>query len=72
VLSVLQEAIGKHGPPDYIRSDNGPEFTAQMIQQWLEDNPIQTNYIDPGCRWQNNWTEMWGPITGVHSQADCV
>lgn len=38
VLSVLQEAIGEHGAPQYIRSDNGPEFIAKAIQSWLAQN----------------------------------
>lgn len=49
VLAVLEEAIEEHGAPEYIRSDNGPEFIATAIQQWLRDKGIKTIYIDPGC-----------------------
>jgi putative transposase len=59
VLELLQAAISEHGAPEYIRSDNGPEFIAQVIQQWLEDNQIQTIYIDPGCPWQNGYAESF-------------
>jgi len=59
VLKVLQEAIERHGAPEYIRSDNGPEFIAQVIQRWLPDNQIQTIYIDPGCPWQNGYAESF-------------
>ena len=59
VLAVLQEAIEEHGPPEYIRSDNGPEFIAKIIQQWLRENNIKTLYIDPGCPWQNGYAESF-------------
>ena len=48
LLSVLQEAIEEQGVPEYIRSDNGPEFIAKIIQQWLRENNIKALYIDPG------------------------
>jgi transposase InsO family protein len=59
VLSILQEAIARHGAPEYIRSDNGPEFIARIIQKWLKDNHIKTIYIDPGCPWQNGYAESF-------------
>ena len=59
VLALLQEAIARHGPPKYIRSDNGPEFIAKVIQTWLRDNHIQTIYIEPGCPWQNGDAESF-------------
>lgn len=59
VLSVLKETIDRHGAPQYIRSDNGPEFIAKIIQQWLTDNHIKTIYIDPGCPWQNGYVESF-------------
>jgi transposase InsO family protein len=59
VLRVLEERIEQHGAPQFIRSDNGPEFIARIIQQWLKDNPIGTIYIDPGCPWQNGYAESF-------------
>jgi len=59
VLEVLQKAIEQHGAPEYIRSDNGPEFIAEVIQRWLRDNQIQTIYIEPGCPWQNGYAESF-------------
>ena len=59
VLTVLQEAIEEHGAPEYIRSDNGPEFIATAIQKWLRENGIKTIYIDPGCPWQNGYVESF-------------
>ena len=57
VLDCLAEAIEQQGAPQYIRSDNGPEFIAKAIQRWLADNDIMTIYIDPGCPWQNGFAE---------------
>jgi transposase InsO family protein len=59
VLKVLQEAIAQHGAPEYIRSDNGPEFIAKAVQRWLKENRIKTIYIEPGCPWQNGYAESF-------------
>ena len=48
VLGVLEQAMIQFGVPGPIRSDNGPEFIATKVQQWLRDNQIKTIYIDPG------------------------
>jgi putative transposase len=40
----VQAAITQHGAPEFIRSDNGPEFIAKELQRWLA---AQTNYITP-------------------------
>ncbi|MEM7790153.1 MAG: DDE-type integrase/transposase/recombinase [Verrucomicrobiota bacterium] len=57
VLAVFEEAIEEHRAPEYIRSDNRPEFIAKAIQQWLRVRSIKTIYIDPGCPWQNGYVE---------------
>ena len=59
ILRVLEERIEQHGAPEFIRSDNGPEFIAKIIQQWLKDNGIKTIYIEPGCPWQNGYAESF-------------
>jgi putative transposase len=59
VLHRLQQATGKHGVPEYLRSDNGSEFIAQIVQRWLKENRIQTIYIDPGSPWQNGLVESF-------------
>ena len=59
VLSWLQRAVAEHGVPEYLRSDNGPEFIAQAVQRWLRDNQIKTIYIDPGSPWQNGFVESF-------------
>ncbi len=45
VLDILQGAIERHGAPQYIRSDNGPEFIATAIQKWLKENNIKTSTL---------------------------
>jgi putative transposase len=47
-IRVLEGAIERYGVPEYIRSDNGPEFIAQAIGQWMSINQIKTLYIKPG------------------------
>ena len=59
VLEVLRAAIGQHGAPECIRSDNGPEFIAGVIQRWLKENQIKTNHIEPDCPWQNGYAESF-------------
>ena len=59
VLAVLAKAMVRYGVPGYIRSDNGPEFIAAKVQQWLSENQIKTIYIDPGSPWQNGYIESF-------------
>lgn len=59
VLAWLKRAIEEHGAPEYLRSDNGPEFIAKAVQQWLAENRIKTIYIDPGSPWQNGFVESF-------------
>jgi transposase InsO family protein len=59
VLEWLQKAIAEHGAPKYLRSDNGSEFIAKIVQQWLKANEIKTLYIEPGSPWQNGFVESF-------------
>jgi len=59
VLFCLTELFLKHGAPDYIRSDNGPEFTAKVVRQWLDRLEVQTLYIEPGSPWENGYNESF-------------
>ena len=59
VLEWLQKAIAAHGAPEYIRSDNGSEFIAHVIQDWLALQRIRTIYIEPGSPWQNGFVESF-------------
>jgi putative transposase len=59
VLTWLQKAIEEHGAPEYLRSDNGSEFIARIVQQWLAQSHIKTIYIEPGSPWQNGFVESF-------------
>jgi putative transposase len=59
VLEVLELLFVLHGRPMYLRSDNGPEFIAQAVQQWLAEQGTQTAYIEPGKPWQNGVEESY-------------
>ena len=59
VIDTLEWLALVRGLPDYIRSDNGPEFVAKTIRQWLKDNHCQTIYIKPGSPWENPYIESF-------------
>jgi transposase InsO family protein len=59
VLDALAEAMAERGVPHHIRSDNGPEFIARDVQDWLAEMGICTIYIDPGSPWQNGHVESF-------------
>jgi putative transposase len=59
VLAWLQRAIEEQGAPAYLRSDNGSEFIAKIVQRWLAENHIKTIYIEPGSPWQNGFVESF-------------
>jgi putative transposase len=59
VLQWLQQAIALHGAPEYLRSDNGSEFIAKVVQTWLRLHQIKTIYIEPGSPWQNGFVESF-------------
>lgn len=59
VIHVLEELISEHGAPAYIRSDNGPEFIAYAIRDWLAAHGIRTHYITPGSPWEQAYVESF-------------
>ena len=59
VIETLMELMVTRGVPDYIRSDNGPEFTAQAIRSWLGKVGAATLYIQPGSPWENGYVESF-------------
>ena len=44
---------------EHLRSDNGPEFTAQLVRRWLARLGVQTLYIEPGSPWENGYNESF-------------
>ncbi|MCZ0738857.1 IS3 family transposase [Phreatobacter sp. AB_2022a] len=59
VLATLAELFVRRGPPAHIRSDNGPEFIATAVQQWLARIGVKTLYITPGSPWENGYCESF-------------
>ena len=59
VLAVLADLFVQHEPPAHIRSDNGPEFIAQAIRDWLGRIGVKTLYIAPGSPWENGYCESF-------------
>jgi transposase InsO family protein len=59
VLECLGDLFLKRGTPDYIRSDNGPEFTAHAVREWLDGVDVETLFIEPGSPWENGYVESF-------------
>jgi len=59
VLHVLAGLFARHGPPDHIRSDNGSEFTAIAVREWLPRLGVKTLFIEPGSPWENGYNESF-------------
>jgi transposase InsO family protein len=59
VLHCLTELFVEHGPPEHIRSDNGPEFVARNVRSWLSCLGVTTLYIEPGSPWENGYCESF-------------
>ena len=59
VLDRLAELFVERGVPQYIRSDNGAEFTARAVRDWLQTVGVQTLYIEPGSPWENGYVESF-------------
>ena len=59
MLACLTELFTIHGPPDHIRSDNGSEFTANAVRDWLARVDVKTLFITPGSPWENGYNESF-------------
>ena len=59
VLERLSDLFVRRGVPTYIRSDNGSEFTATKVRQWLERVGVKTLFIEPGSPWENGYIESF-------------
>jgi putative transposase len=59
VVRTLRMLFATRGVPAHIRSDNGPEFIAQRVRSWLEENKVGPLYIEPGAPWQNGVGESF-------------
>jgi transposase InsO family protein len=62
VLEVMHRLLMKHGKPEFIRSDNGGEFVAQHLQDWLRKVGVRPIQIYPGSPWENGYNERFNGI----------
>ena len=59
VILTLERLFNLRGVPDFIRSDNGPEFVAKAVQDWLAEKACGTLFITPGSPWENAYIESF-------------
>ncbi len=59
VVATLERLFIERGAPEYIRSDNGPEFIAEALKRWLAVSGVGTLYIEPGSPWENAYSETF-------------
>ena len=59
VVAVLEGLVRRRGAPGHIRSDNGPEFIARAVQQWLRSAEVGALDIEPGAPWENGYAESF-------------
>ncbi len=59
VIDLLFHLFIFRATPEYIRSDNGPEFTAKAIRKWLTNLGVKTLFIEPGSPWENGYVESF-------------
>lgn len=59
VIEVLSRIVSERGAPDYLRSDNGPEFVSHALLAWIRSQGIGTALIEPGKPWQNGVAESF-------------
>ena len=58
-VDALTDLFILRGAPKYIRSDNGPEFIAQKVRDWIDAVGSKTTYIEPGSPWENGYCESF-------------
>lgn len=59
VIRTLDRLVQQRGAPEFIRSDNGPEFIAGAVKDWIARNGMKTLYIEPGSPWENPYSESF-------------
>ena len=59
VMDTLRRLFIERGAPSFIRSDNGPEFIAAAVKEWLSISGVNTLYIEPGSPWENAYSETF-------------
>lgn len=59
VLERLADLFVRRGVPEHVRSDDGPEFTAEAVRGWLGRVGVRTLFIEPGSPWENGYVESF-------------
>jgi transposase InsO family protein len=59
ITEVLRYLFAVRGEPEYIRSDNGPEFACKEVKKWLKQAGVKTLFIAPGSPWENGYAESF-------------
>jgi transposase InsO family protein len=59
VIDVLSDLMLERGVPEFIRSENSPEFVAAILRNWLKSLGTNTAYITPGSPWENGYCESF-------------
>jgi len=59
VLERLAWLFATRGVPEHLRSDNGPEFTASVVRDWVKKVRVKTLFIEPGSPWENGYVESF-------------
>lgn len=59
VIDTLSDLFITRGVPEHVRSDNGPEFIAQAVKDWIAAVGARTAYIAPGSPWENGFVESF-------------
>ena len=59
IVDTLTDLFILRGAPQYIRSDNGPEFIAKKARDWITAVGAKTAYIEPGSPWENGFCESF-------------
>ena len=59
LLERLSWLMATRGAPEHVRSDNGPEFTAHVVRDWLAQVGVKTLFIEPGSPWENEYVESF-------------
>ena len=59
VIEVLADLCGVRGVPEHIRSDQGPEFIATALKDWIKAVGAKTAYIEKSSPWENGYVESF-------------
>lgn len=59
VIDIIKDLIARYGTPEFLKSDNGPEFIAKSLRAWIVQAGFSSTFIEPGKPWQNGRNERF-------------